>query len=122
MLPFAQAWRRRASMMWWRSAPFRVVHDELVLFTGLYPHLASARDNAVVRDIRVGGTKSVELLVELLEERGLACRPLGLIEPDSYRLPGIPHRDMTHLQEACSQAELVPCTRVLEAAVKAARR
>jgi Xaa-Pro aminopeptidase len=91
------------------------LHDEPVLFTGLYPHLASARDNAVVRDIRVGGTKSVELLVELLEERGLARRPLGLIEPDSYRLPGIPHRDMTCLQEACSQAELVPCTRMLEA-------
>jgi Xaa-Pro aminopeptidase len=86
--------------------------SEPVLFTGVYPHLASVRDNAVVTDIRFGGTKSIEFISEILEQRGL--RTVGLIEPDSYRLPGIPHKDMRRLRGLSPKVEFVAITAMLE--------
>jgi Xaa-Pro dipeptidase len=88
-------------------------HDP-VLVTGVYPHLASVKDNSIVRDIRFGGTRSVDLITELLKDRGMPGRRVGLIEPDSYRLPGIPYRDLTRLMELNPATHFSNCTAMLE--------
>lgn len=85
-----------------------------VLLTGVYPHLASVRDNSIVGDIRFGGTESPALIANILADRGLAGGRIGLIEPDSYRLPGIPHRDMRQLCDLNPNVEFVAATRILE--------
>ena len=85
-----------------------------ILITGLYPHLASVRDNAVTRDIRFGGTGSIELITGILKNRGLSNRTVGLIEPDSYRVPGIPHKDMARLRDLNPDVQFVPSTAMLE--------
>jgi Xaa-Pro aminopeptidase len=41
-------------------------------------------------------------------------RRVGLIEPDSYRLPGIPYRDMTRLIELNPATQFTNCTTMLE--------
>ena len=85
-----------------------------VLLTGVFPHLASARANAIIEDIRFGGPDSIGPLSGLLAERGLSIGRVGLIEPNSYRLPGIPYKDMLRLRELNRKTEFVPCTAMFE--------
>ena len=88
---------------------------DAVLFTGTFPHFEVARRDSIVRDVRFGGTQTVSLIVDELRTRGLDGAVIGLIEPDSFRLPGIPHRDMARLTAALPRATLVQATPVLEA-------
>ena len=86
-----------------------------VLITGVYPHLSSIRDVSVVRDVRFGGARSVELIISLLKERKISNGKIGIVEPDSFRIPGIPHREMTALQQGLPSAQLLFCTPMIEA-------
>jgi Xaa-Pro aminopeptidase len=85
-----------------------------VLITGVYPHLSSIRNVSDVRDVRFGGGGSVDLIASILEDRNIASRKIGIVEPDSFRIPGIPHRDMNALRKRLPNAELVFCTDMVE--------
>jgi len=88
--------------------------SEPVLVTGVYPHLAAVRAVSVVPDIRFGGRQAVALIARILGERGLSQGRLGVVEADSYRMPGVPHRDMLALQEALPRARFEVVTAMLE--------
>ena len=88
---------------------------EPVLVTGVYPHLAAVRAVSVVPDIRFGGRQAVDLVAGILEQRGFVRRRIGIVEADSYRMPGIPHRDKQRLLERLPDAEFSTKTALLEA-------
>ena len=89
--------------------------SEPVLVTGVYPHLAAVRAVSVVEDIRFGGRQAVDVVAGILETRGLGRSRIGLVEADSYRMPGIPHRDMQRVLERLPHAQISTTTVLLEA-------
>jgi Xaa-Pro aminopeptidase len=86
-----------------------------VLITGVYPHLSAVRDVSRVRDVRFGGGGSIELIGSILDDRSISRGKLGIVEPDSFRIPGIPHREMSALRQRLPDAEMVFCTEMVEA-------
>jgi Xaa-Pro aminopeptidase len=90
------------------------LRDKATLFTGVFPHLVTAKQNSVVRDVRFGGPQSVLLVVDELRKKGFHEAVIGLVEPDSFRLPGIPHKDMGQLKEELTRATFVSATRMIE--------
>ena len=90
------------------------LENEPMLITGVYPHLPAVRAVSVVADIRFGGRKSIEAIAKLFSDRRLSDSRVGLVEADSYRMPGIPHRDMLELQAALPRARFENATALLE--------
>lgn len=88
--------------------------DDAILFTGTFPHFEIAKRDSIVRDVRFGGTQTLSLVTEELRKQGWDKAVLGLIEPDSFRLPGIPHRDMVRLREELPGATFVHATPMIE--------
>jgi Xaa-Pro aminopeptidase len=87
---------------------------EPVLVTGVYPHVAAVKAISAVSDVRFGGRESVALVARVLAERGLTSKTIGLVEADSYRMPGIPHRDMLALKQVLPKVEFRFSTSMLE--------
>lgn len=85
-----------------------------VLITGVYPHLAAIKAISAVNDVRFGGTASVELVASILKDRKISAGTIGIVEPDSYRMPGIPHRDMIQFREKLPDSKFVPFTGMVE--------
>lgn len=70
--------------------------DPVVLMQ-LYNHLPMARVMSVMRDVRWGGANTSTSVVELLRERGLEARTLGLVG-------AIPYQHYTKLRESYPHA------------------
>ena len=90
------------------------LESEPVLLTGVFPHLPAVKNISVIADVRFGGSNSIQMISDLLVERGLSGRSIGLIEPNSYRVPGIPHGDMARLRDRNQVTAFVPATTMLE--------
>ena len=90
------------------------LEGEPVLFTGMYPHLENAKRFSIVPDVRFGGVENIALIAKELQRRGLDGATIGLVEPDSYRIPGIPHGTMANLRELLPRVTFMPCTAVVE--------
>ena len=72
-----------------------------VLITGVYPHLSSIRDVSVVRDVRFGGARSVELIISLLKERKISNGKIGIVEPDFFAFLASPIAKWRHFSKDC---------------------
>lgn len=70
---------------------------EPVVLMQLYNHLPMARVMSVVRDVRWAGANTSASVVELIRERGLDTKALGLVG-------AIPYQHYTQLREGCGHA------------------
>ncbi len=73
---------------------------EPVVLVQLYNHVPVARLLSVVRDVRWGGTNTGDTVAELLQERELGNKPIGLVG-------NIPYRQYLTIQERSPQAKLL---------------
>ena len=73
---------------------------EPVVIAQLYNHVPVARLLSVVRDVRWGGTNTGDTVAELLLERGLGDKQIGLVG-------NIPYRQYLKIQERSPQAKLL---------------
>lgn len=90
------------------------VDGDPVLFTGVWPHFEVVKRDSMIADTRFGGPRMVPMVIEELRRRGAAGGRVGLVEPDAFRLPGIPYKDMDEFRSELSGLDLVPFTRTLE--------
>lgn len=89
--------------------------DDATLFVGVFPYFeVIKRRDSVVRDVRFGGTKTIPLVIDELLKRGLQKGVIGLVEPDSFRIPGIPYKDMVPLRERLPGVTFIQATPVIE--------
>jgi len=88
--------------------------DEATLFTGVFPHLEIAKRDSVVRDVHFGGAQAVSLVVKELVRKQLKKAVIGLVEPGSFRYPGIPHRDMEFFRKELPGVTFIPATYLVE--------
>ncbi|MGH7770756.1 MAG: M24 family metallopeptidase [Candidatus Binatia bacterium] len=99
---------RFASEIYWltdwpggREAYVLLQQDQApVVLVQLYNHVPMARVLSVVRDVRWAGANTGNGVADLLQERGLANKRIGLVG-------GIPHSQVQKLRERFPQAEFV---------------
>jgi Xaa-Pro aminopeptidase len=85
-----------------------------VLFTGLWGYLEASRQHASVKDVRFGGASLVASVAQELTRRGLDSGSIGLVEADTFRMPGLPHKNMIELKRELPSAEIVSATHMVQ--------
>ncbi len=87
---------------------------EATLATSFNGHIATGKEISAVEDIRFGGLKVDEKVVELLKEKGMEKGRIGIVGVSSARRVSIPQEQYARITQSLPQAEFEIATDLIE--------
>jgi len=87
---------------------------EATLVTSFNGHIATGKEVSAVGDIRFGGLKIDEKVVEMVREKGMEKGRIGIVGVNSSRRVSIPHEQYVQITESLPEAEFEIATNLIE--------
>ena len=87
---------------------------EATLVTSFNGHIATGKEVSAVGDIRFGGLKIDEKVVEMVREKGMEKGRIGIVGVNSSRRVSIPHEQYVQITESLPEAEFEIATDLIE--------